>query len=156
MRNRLLLAIACSLLSSSAWAQAQPEWQVGPTEGGCAMLRIVDKEGGPAVMVNLSAKGDSQLVLYVPGSGVEAGFIYTGIIDWDDRAFPVHFLSGGEPQMPRILLEAPNDTLVNAVSRNEELYIGIPGVIESMTFPLTGAKSASASLRQCVRDNTPK
>jgi hypothetical protein len=150
------VALACATFASAAFAQTQPQWQVAPTDGGCAMLRIVDKDGGPAVMVNLSAKGESQLVLYVPGSGVEAGFIYTGIIDWDDKAFPVHFLSGGEPQMPALLLEAPNDALVNAVSRNEELYIGIPGAIESMTFPLTGAKAASDSLRQCVKDNAGK
>ena len=156
MKGLIPLALACAIFASPAAAQTQPEWQIGPMEGGCSMLRLVDKDGGPAVMVNLSAKGESQLILYLPGSGVEAGYIYTGVIQWDDKTFPVQFLSGGEPQMPGVALEAPDDTLVRAVSRNEELYIGIPGITDSMTFPLTGAKAASDSLRQCVTDNSGK
>jgi hypothetical protein len=115
MKSLVPLALACSVLASPAAAQEQPGWQVGPVEGGCSMLRIVEKEGGPAVMVNLSSSGESQLVFYVPGSGVEPGYLYTGVFESNDKAFPVHFLSGGEPGMPGVVLQASDDALLDAV-----------------------------------------
>jgi hypothetical protein len=156
MRRSFLIAALAAVAASSAGAQQQTVagWKVGPIGGGCAMVRPQDKEGGPAVMVQMSEKKESRVVFILPGSKIEPGFTYTGLVGWDDMMFPVHFPAAGDAAAPGLLMEAPDDRLVSAVARNDEVRIAALLMTDALVFPLTGAKEAAAALRTCL--GTPK
>lgn len=160
MTRTLLVACAATLCASAAIAQptGKPEdqWQVSPNEGGCAILRTVSGEGSAAIMVSLNYNDASQVVFFAPGSKIEPGMFYTGMIMWDDKLFPAHFLSGGSPEVPGVALEANDARLVDAIARNEQVSVALPAVTPAMEFPLPGAKEAIANLRKCVAETKPK
>ncbi|WP_423142140.1 hypothetical protein ACOYW6_01890 [Parablastomonas sp. CN1-191] len=145
-----IAALAAAATPASAQQQAVAGWKVGPIGGGCAMLRPLGAESGPAVMIQLSDKQESRVIFVLPGAKVEAGYAYTAIVGWDDKIYPVHMVAAGDPASPGLLLEAPDDRLLKAAANTDTLAVMALGVTETIAFPLTGAKEAAAALRACV------
>jgi len=149
IRGGLAALIAATLASNAVSQDRVAGWQLGKDGDSCAMLRLAGAEGGPAVRLDLAADGKSALTFFVPGSGIAPDYFYAGALAWDDKIWPLHLVSAGAPEMPALLVQAPDDRLVAAVERNDDIAVQVFGVTEPMTFPLTGAKEAIVALRAC-------
>ncbi|MGX7925300.1 hypothetical protein ACWPMX_01860 [Tsuneonella sp. HG094] len=151
-----LLALSATAAVAQATDASAGQWQIAPNDMGCSMLRTVSGEGSAAVMVSLNRNQASQIIFFAPGSKIEPGMFYAGVVMWDETTIPLHFLSGGSPEMPGVAIESNDARLIDVIARNERVGMAVLGVTQTTEFPLSGAKEAVANLRKCVTDNTPK
>lgn len=151
---------AATVTATASFAQdtaiPQSDWQLFPITDGCSMVRMVGDDGSPAVQVMLGHNGASTIMFFMPGSKVEPGQFYTGVVTWDDRSFPVQLPSVGSAEMPGVGIQNDDDSLVDAVAVTESILLNVLAVTDAIEFPLPGAKEATANLRKCVAETKPK
>ena len=151
-----LLALASTAAVAQTAGASTGQWQVAPNDGGCSMLHTVSGEGSAAIMVSLNRNEASQLVFFAPGSKIEPGMFYAGLVLWDEAMIPIHLISGGSNEMPGVSIESSDARLLDIIARNESVGMAVPGVTDTIEYPLPAAKEAVANLRKCVAETKPK